>query len=89
MPWQPSQPIYVTVARDPAELESPGTTVMNIIVGSLGLAGAMLVASILLGGLVAYLLIRWHQRHPPESDHLPPVSPLVADSESRPSSPAR
>jgi len=87
--WQPSQPIYVTVARDPADMESPGTTVVNIIVGSLGLAGAMLLASVLLGGLVAFLLIRWHRRHPPECDHLPPVSPLIADSGSRPSSPAR
>jgi len=84
MLWQQAEPFIVTVAREPAaEL-----TVGDVVLGSLGLAGVMLLASVLLGGLFAGLLVLWHKRHPPEDDHLPPVNPLVPESNSPPSSPA-
>lgn len=89
MAWQESQPIYVTVAPDPAQVETPGTTVGHLVLGSLGLAGVLLLVSLLLGGLVGVMLVRWHRQHPPEVDHLPPVSPSVPRSGPPQSSRAR
>lgn len=91
MDWQtpPSQPIYVTVAPEQAQAETPGTTVVDVLLGSLGIAGLLLLASLVLGVLLAGVLIRWHRRHPPEAGHLPPVSPLVPGSDNPPSSQAQ
>jgi uncharacterized membrane protein YjjB (DUF3815 family) len=47
------------------------------------------VAGVLLGGLLGFLLVRWHRRHPPESAHLPSISPFVPDPNRPPSSPTR
>jgi hypothetical protein len=82
MAWQSSEPIIVTLTRDPEP--SAATTITQIVVGSLGLAGFMLLASVLLGGLVALLLVRRHRRRPPEMDHLPSVSPFVQGPPSTP-----
>jgi ABC-type phosphate transport system permease subunit len=73
--WQDPEPFIVTVTREPAR----ALTLGDVILGSLGLVGVMLLASVLLGACVALLLVKWHRRHPPEDDHLPPVSPLVPD----------
>jgi len=74
--WQ-QQPIFVTVAPDEGAPETPGTTVVDVLLGSLGVAGILLLASLALGALLAVVLVRWHRRHPPEAAHLPPVSPFV------------
>ena len=89
MVWQSGPPIYVTIAAEPTPTESAATTVAGIILGSLGLVGALLIASVLLGAAIAFLLVRWHQQHPPETAHPPPVSPLVAGSDTGPTSPVR
>ncbi|HUF48142.1 MAG TPA: hypothetical protein VMM93_10010 [Vicinamibacterales bacterium] len=89
MAWQ-SQPIYVTIPPpEPTPTESAATTVASIVLGAFGLVTVLLAVSIVLGGLVGWLLVRWHRQHPPEANHLPPVSPLVAGSDSSPTSPTR
>ena len=81
---QPPPAFIVTVIKEPV----PETTIADVILGSLGLAGLLLVISLVLGGCVGLALVRWHRRFPPQLDHLPPVSPLIPDSPGRPSSPA-
>jgi hypothetical protein len=84
MQEQPPDAFIVTVIKEPV----PQTTVADVIIGSLGLAGVLLLISIALGGFVGMILVRWHRRHPPEGDHLPPVSPLIPDPGAPPSVPA-
>ena len=69
MQGQPSQPIIVQLVREPAQ----EITVGDVIVGSLGVTGLLVLLALALGGLLALVLIRWKQRHPPEAGHLPPV----------------
>jgi len=69
-------PFIVTVIPE----ETPETTVGDIILGALGLTGVMFLAALVLGGLVAVGLVLWHKRRRPEADHLPPVSPFIAES---------
>ena len=82
---QPPPAFIVTVIKEPARQ----TTIADVIIGSLGLAGALLLISLLLGAFVGLVLVRWHRRHPPESEHLPPVSPLIPDPGAPPSVPTR
>lgn len=81
----PPPAILVTVIKEPV----PETTIADVIIGSLGLAGLLLLISLALGACVGFVLVRWHRRHPPELGHLPPVSPLIPDPSARPSIPAR
>ena len=76
--------IVVTVIQEPV----PQTTIADVIIGSLGLAGVLLLISLVLGAVVGFVLMKWHRRHPPELDHLPPVSPLIPGSGVPPTSPA-
>jgi hypothetical protein len=80
----PPPAIVVTVIQEPV----PQTTVADVIIGSLGLAGLMLLISLVLGTVVGVLLVSWHRRHPPELGHLPPVSPLIPGPGAPPTSPA-
>ena len=82
---QTPEPYIVRVVREPV----PETTVGDVILGALGLTGVLLLIALVLGAVLAFVLVRWHHRHPPEHDHLPPVSPFVADSSGPPSSQAR
>jgi hypothetical protein len=83
---QEPKPFIVTVIpRDP----TPETGVADVIVGALGIAGALLLLALVLGGLFAALRLFWLRRHPPADDHLPPVSPFVQDAAAPPSSQAR
>ena len=50
---QPSNPIMVRVAEQPVE----STTVTDILVGSLGLTGALLLAALVLGLVLGAVLI--------------------------------
>lgn len=76
--------LIVTVIEPPVR----EMTVADLIIGSLGLAGVLLLISLALGACVGAVLVRWHRRHPPEDRHLPPVSPLIPDPGARPSPPA-
>jgi hypothetical protein len=72
-PSQP-QPFIVTVVQTPTRQ----TTLKDVVVGSLGITGALLLLALVLGGILALVLYAWHRLHPPEDDRLPPVSPLVS-----------
>jgi hypothetical protein len=58
-------------------------SIFDVILSAMGLTGALIVASLVLGAGFALLLMIWHRRHPPEADRLPPISPLIPDSSSR------
>ena len=64
----------VEIIRPPAD----ELTVTDLLINSLGLAGAFAVAAIPLGLVVGYLRIKWNARRPPEADHMPPVSPSLS-----------
>jgi hypothetical protein len=53
------------------------TTVGDILIGSFALAGVLLVLALMLGVGVALVRVLWIRAHPPEHDHLPPVSPYA------------
>ncbi len=63
----------VEIIRPPAEQQ----TIADLLVSSLGLAGAFAVAAIPLGLVVGYLMIKWNSRRPPEADHMPHISPSL------------
>lgn len=65
--------MIVTIAPQPDE----GTTLVGVILGSFGITAIAIAVAAILGAGLAYLLIRWHRRHPPEEDRLPPISPLI------------
>ena len=69
------QPFVVKVIRP----EAPETTVGDVILGSLGVTGVLLVIALILGAVMAAVRVGWHRLRPPTDDHLPPVSPLIAD----------
>jgi len=46
---------------------------MDVVVGSLGVAGALVVLALVLGVVLSVGLLAWHRRHPPEESRLPPV----------------
>ena len=74
-PVLPAEPFVVKVVRP----EAPETTVGDVIIGSLGVTGVLLVIALLLGAVMAVIRVGWHRLRPPADDHLPPVSPLIAD----------
>jgi ABC-type phosphate transport system permease subunit len=67
--------MIVTISPEP----SHGMTFVDVIVGSLSLTVIAVVVAAILGTILAFVLIRWNRRHPPESDRLPPISPLIPD----------
>jgi hypothetical protein len=64
-----ADPIIITVAQTPAEELS----IADVVLGSLGLAGALLVLALVLGVAVAAVRVGWNRAHRPEENHLPPV----------------
>jgi hypothetical protein len=82
---QETKPLIVHLVPTPTR----EVTLGDVLLGSIGLTGALVLLSLVLAGLFAILLVRRHKRHPPELDRLPSVSPLVSESDARPSSPAR
>jgi hypothetical protein len=63
-------PFIVTVIDKP----SPQTTLFDVILGALGLTGVLVLIALLAGGVTAFALVKWHQRHRPEQDHLPSLT---------------
>ena len=86
MQTQPPPPnaFVVTVIKEPA----PSITFGDVIIGAFGVTGVLVLISLVLAGCLAFVLVRWRRRHPPERDHLPSVSPFTTDP-TRPSSPTR
>jgi ABC-type glycerol-3-phosphate transport system permease component len=80
----PPDSFVVTVIREPAKEVTFG----DVILSALGVTGVLVILSLVLAALMAFVLVRWRRRHPPESDHLPSVSPLIPGQTPPPSSPA-
>ncbi|MCC7184651.1 MAG: hypothetical protein IT185_00315 [Acidobacteria bacterium] len=53
--------------------ETAEVTVVDVLVGALGLAGALALVAIPLGLLAGWWLIRRKQRHRPDDDHMPSI----------------
>ena len=77
--------VIVTIVSEPAKEES----VADIIIGSLGLAGALLVLALLLGLMTGVLMVAWRKLRPQPWRPMPPVSPSITDETDPPSSPTR
>jgi hypothetical protein len=67
---QSSGPVIVTLVDKP----STKTTLFDVVIASLGLTGVLVAVALVLGGVVAFALIKWHRRHGPGTDHLPPIA---------------
>lgn len=65
-----SQPYIVTLVDKP----TPQTTFADVLVGAFGITGVLVLIALVLGGILALVLVKWHQRHRPEEDHLPPIT---------------
>lgn len=63
-------PVIVTLVDKPSDQTSFG----DVILGAFGITGVLLLVAIALGGIMAFGLVKWNQRHRPEEDHLPPVA---------------
>jgi len=78
---QPTDPIIVRVVQEPAK----STTIVDVVVGALGLTGALLLAALLLGALLGGILIgvklfreRYNLEPVPDSESMrvtPPPAP--------------
>ena len=75
MQTDPSHAIVVTVV--PAT-PTPERTVGDVIIGSLGIAAALLLLALVLGVGFAAIRYVWIKHHPPDDDHMPPVSPFAS-----------
>lgn len=71
----PPRPYVVTVIPETPR-EASVTTVSDLLVGALGLAGLMLSIALLLGVGLALIRIVLRRLFPPVTDHMPSVSPL-------------
>lgn len=86
MQQAPSQPFVVTIVpASPAQ----ETTLGDVVLGALGIAGLLVLAALVLGVIFALLRLAWIRRHPAEDDHMPPVNPLVPPSVDRSPPPPR
>jgi len=66
-------PVIVTLVEKP----TPQTTFADVILGSLGITGVLILIAAVLGCIMAVWLVKWNQRHPPEEGHLPSISPTA------------
>jgi len=67
---QNQAPVVVTLIKEPTSQVDIG----DVLLGSLGLAGVLLLVAAVLGTFVAAGLVIWKKLHPPEADHLPPIT---------------
>ena len=84
-PQPTPKPFIVEIIRPPAD----ELTITDLLINSLGLAGAFAVAAIPLGLVVGYLMIKWNARRPPEADHMPSISPSYDVKADPPSGPVQ
>ena len=68
---QPQSPFIVTVIKEPAK----EMTVPELIIGSLGIAGSLVLLALVFGAVAGLVLVVWNKFHPAADRHLPPVSP--------------
>ena len=73
MQQAPPDAFIVTVIKEPAREMTPA----DLIIGSLGIAGSLLLLALVLGVAAGGILVIWNRRFPNTLGHLPPVSPSV------------
>lgn len=66
---QPQDSFIVEIIRP----ETKEVTVVDVLVGALGVAGGLALLALPLGALVGWWLIRRSRRHRPEDDHMPSI----------------
>jgi hypothetical protein len=81
-----ARPLIVTVTP---QTPAPATTVGDVVLGSLGVAGSLVLVALVLGIVLAGVRVGWNRFHPSTDDHLPPVSPFTGGSPAPPSSRGR
>lgn len=80
------RPYVVTVIPDtPAEAQQ--TTVSDLLIGSVSMAGLMLGVALVLGLVFGGLRLAFKHHFSSGDDHMPPISPFEPDSTLPPSSP--
>jgi len=72
------QPPPAAVIVDLIQEPTPEITIADVIFGSFGIVGVLVLLAVLLGGALSLLLMAWHRRHPPEDDHMPSVAPVTS-----------
>ena len=83
-----SRPYVVTVIpATPAEAQP--TTVSELLLGAVSMAGLMLGVALVLGVVFGGLRLAFRRYFPGGGDHMPPVSPYEPESMPPPSSPPR
>lgn len=75
----------VTVIKEPPQ----EMTVADLIIGSLGIAGSLLVLALVLGVVAGAGLVFWNRWRPASRRHLPPVRPSFTDAGIPPTSQSR
>ncbi|HXT69842.1 MAG TPA: hypothetical protein VN700_08800 [Vicinamibacterales bacterium] len=74
---QPKQDAFVvTVVREPEK----EMTVPELVIGSLGIAGSLLLLALVLGAIAGGWLVIWNRFRPASRRHLPPVRPGFTDA---------
>ena len=82
---QQQDAFIVTVIKPPVR----EMTVADLIVGSLGLAGASLLLALALGAVFGGALVVWHRIRPGDWRPMPPVAPSITTTDAPPSSRVR
>lgn len=67
----------VTVIKEPPQ----ELTVADLIIGSLGVAGSLLLLALVFGVVAGAVLVIWNRFHPAAARHLPPVSPSFTQAQ--------
>ena len=62
------------------EQPAPEVTVVDVIVGALGIAGAMTLAAVVLGAALGWILILRSRRRGIEAEHPPSIQPYNPDA---------
>ena len=70
----PHDAFVVTVIKEPVREMTPA----DVIIGSLGIAGTLVLLAIVLGAIAGGVLVLWNRRFPNTLGHLPPVSPSIS-----------
>jgi hypothetical protein len=78
---KPPEAFIVTVINEPPK----ETTVGDVVVGSLGMAGALLLLSLVLGAVAGGILVLWFKWRPRNWRPMPPVSPSLIGADGPPS----
>lgn len=68
---QKSEPLIIRLVDTPSEQMTFG----DVLIAAFGITGVLVLIAVVLGAATGYILVKWHQRHRPEKDHLPPVTP--------------